>query len=269
MNFDIIFSDIDGTLVDDNHLPMPKTAEKIRELVKNGVPFIPVSARPPMGVKRVLDLLQIASPMICFCGGVIVGGDGKALRDSGIPMDTAIKIKAFFDEKFPDVCVCSYLYDRWLCDDASHYWVKYEIDVTAMTPEEMRLCELSKTEKCIHKFLCMGDPDEIDAAEKELRAIFDDSAAIYRSKKEYIEITPKGVSKSGAMRELCKIYSTDVKRALAFGDNFNDADMLECAGFSVAMGNAPDEIKALCSAVTDDNNSEGIYNALIKYMGES
>lgn len=266
MKFDIVFSDIDGTLVDDNHLPMPKTVRKIKELTQSGIPFILVSARPPMGVKRVLDMLGISSPMICFCGGVITDGKGGILADHGIPMDTAMKIKGYFERKFPDVCVCSYLYDRWFCDDASHYWVNYEIGVTGMTPEEIRLNDLAKTEDRVHKLLCMGDPGQMDTAQKELTALYSSDAAIYRSKREYIEVTPKGVSKSGAIRELCKIYSTDASRVLAFGDNFNDLDMLEYAGFSVAMGNAPDEIKAVCSAVTADNNSEGIFLALEKYL---
>ncbi len=146
--YDIVFSDIDGTLVNDEHLVTPKTAEKICELTNNGVPFILVSARPPMGVKHAQDMLGIDSPMICFCGGVIVNTDSSIIKDDGIPMDTAVKIKRFFDENYPDMCVCSYLYDRWLCDDKEHFWVKYETGVTAMQPEEKSLYELK--EPCIH-----------------------------------------------------------------------------------------------------------------------
>ena len=266
MNYDIIFSDIDGTLVDDRHNPMPKTAKKIKQITEEGIPFILVSARPPRGVKRVLDMIGFSWPMICFCGGVITDKDGNIVFDEGIPIDTAIGIKDYFDTKFPEVCVCSYLYDRWLCDDKTHYWVNYEIGVTAMTPEELSLRELKKSENKVHKLLCMGDPEQMDKAEAELRELFDGKAAIYRSKKEYIEVTPAGVSKSRAMKVLCENYNTDISRAMAFGDNFNDLDMLECAGMVVAMGNSPDEIKAVCKYVTDDNNSEGIYNALVKLM---
>lgn len=45
---------------------------------------------------------------------------------------------------------------------------------------------------------------------------------------------------------------------IAFGDNFNDLDMLEYAGLSVAMGNAPDEIKQIAKEVTATNNEDGI-----------
>ncbi len=113
----------------------------------------------------------------------------------------------------------------------------------------------------------MGDPTSAGRAEKDLRDIFDGDAAIYRSKREYIEITPKGVSKSAAMRELCRIYGTSAERTLAFGDNYNDLDMLKAAGLSVAMGNAPEEIKAACGMTTGDNNSDGIYSALTKIFG--
>lgn len=45
---------------------------------------------------------------------------------------------------------------------------------------------------------------------------------------------------------------------IAFGDNFNDLDMLEYAGLSVAMGNAPDEIKQIAKEVTATNNEDRI-----------
>ena len=50
----------------------------------------------------------------------------------------------------------------------------------------------------------------------------------------------------------------DAQDVIAFGDNFNDLDMLQYAGLSIAMGNAPDEIKRAAKEVTASNNEDGI-----------
>lgn len=53
---------------------------------------------------------------------------------------------------------------------------------------------------------------------------------------------------------------------MTIGDNFNDCAMLEYAGFSVAMGDAPEEVKAITSAVTDDVENDGVAKAIAKYI---
>jgi hydroxymethylpyrimidine pyrophosphatase-like HAD family hydrolase len=52
---------------------------------------------------------------------------------------------------------------------------------------------------------------------------------------------------------------------LAVGDAGNDIPMLKSAGFSVAMGNASDEVKSLCNAVTKNNNNDGIKYLIDNY----
>ena len=49
-----------------------------------------------------------------------------------------------------------------------------------------------------------------------------------------------------------------MEECVAFGDNFNDLDMLESVGLGVAMGNAPDEIKHAANRVTASHNDDGI-----------
>ena len=53
---------------------------------------------------------------------------------------------------------------------------------------------------------------------------------------------------------------------MAFGDNFNDIDMIRYAGLGVAMGNAADEVKQAADIVTDINDNEGERQILDKYF---
>lgn len=64
-----------------------------------------------------------------------------------------------------------------------------------------------------------------------------------------IDIVPKGVSKAGGLRKLCKIYSVHESDVIVVGDNYNDVDMLK-AFTSYAMENGVFEIKKFANFIT-------------------
>ena len=80
-----------------------------------------------------------------------------------------------------------------------------------------------------------------------------------------LEIMPDKVSKASGLSLLAKCLGIPMKHVMAIGDGNNDRDMLKAAGFSVAMGNAWDDLKASCDAVTDDNDHNGAGKAIRKY----
>ena len=87
---------------------------------------------------------------------------------------------------------------------------------------------------------------------------------VVRSSKFLLEIMDKSVSKATGIKVLLKHYGFTLDEAVAFGDNYNDAEMLKLIPQSVAMANAPDAVKKLAAAVTDSNEHSGIYTYLVK-----
>lgn len=77
-----------------------------------------------------------------------------------------------------------------------------------------------------------------------------------------LEFMPLGVDKGSGLQHLCQHLGLDQSQVMAIGDGGNDAGMLRYAGLSVAMGNAPDEVKALADWVTRDNDHDGVAAAL-------
>lgn len=63
------------------------------------------------------------------------------------------------------------------------------------------------------------------------------------------------------IEQMVKSEGGNPEDIIVFGDGLNDMKMFEKAPYSVAMGNSIDELKAIASYVTDDSNSDGIYNA--------
>ncbi len=83
----------------------------------------------------------------------------------------------------------------------------------------------------------------------------------------YLEATQAGVNKGTAVQYLVeKILGFTAEEIMTIGDNFNDYAMLKYAGFSVAMNDAPEEIKAITSVVTGDVENDGVAEAIAKYI---
>ena len=80
------------------------------------------------------------------------------------------------------------------------------------------------------------------------------------------EISPPDATKALGLEALCRYLGIPVERVMAVGDGANDVDLMRAAGFSVAMGNAVEEVRALADAVTDDNDHEGAGKAVLRYM---
>lgn len=110
-----------------------------------------------------------------------------------------------------------------------------------MIPQEVSF-EDEEVYKEVHKVLCMGDKEDIAALEQQLVKEFP-QIRIYRSKDTYLEIMSMKASKSDAIHMLKDHFHVKQEEIMAFGDNFNDIDMIRYAGLGVAMGNAADEVK--------------------------
>ena len=79
--------------------------------------------------------------------------------------------------------------------------------------------------------------------------------------KESGEITSYHINKAIGMDAVIKYFNADIKDTIAIGDGFNDIPMFEKAYLSIAMGNAPQEIKDKANMITTSLDDDGIYHA--------
>ena len=82
----------------------------------------------------------------------------------------------------------------------------------------------------------------------------------------YTEITNRNVNKWNAIEYLLKELNIDKKDVMAIGDNINDKEMIVEAGLGIVMGNSNPKMKEIGDVVVSDNNSEGVYEAIKKYI---
>lgn len=79
------------------------------------------------------------------------------------------------------------------------------------------------------------------------------------------ELTVPNIHKANAIEILINHLGINQKNTYAFGDGLNDIEMLEFCHVGIAMGNAKQGLKEVADEITDDDNKDGIYNAMKKH----
>ena len=84
------------------------------------------------------------------------------------------------------------------------------------------------------------------------------------SKPHYLECLNKEVNKGLAIKELLKKYGISPEETMAFGDQWNDLEMLKFVKYGYLMGNAAEELKEKFSddRITLSNDEDGIYEVI-------
>ncbi|MCM2534493.1 Cof-type HAD-IIB family hydrolase [Neobacillus pocheonensis] len=270
VNIKVIFSDIDGTLLNSNHQITNCTKEAVNKVVQKEIEFILISARMPSGIKAIYNDLKIQSPLICYNGALILNnpeviGNNKILYSATISKIDANKIYEITKEKFPNVSFNLFSYDQWLVENKEDKWTKQESDIIQVQPMVVNVKKHIAQDEAVHKILCMGEPRLIS----ELKSELNDSllnVCCYRSKDTYLEITSNDASKVLGIKALEAYFAVKPGEVMAIGDNFNDMAMIEYASIGVAMGNAPQQVKDASDFVTKSNDQDGMKLALETFI---
>lgn len=264
--YKIVFSDIDGTLLNSGHRVSPATRESVLKLRERGVNFVPVSARGPAGIYPILKKNNFVCPLIAYSGALILDEKGEVLFESAMDAESAGEIIDFIEaEKFP-LAWGAYSLDDWIVRNRADPRIRLEESIVETLSREGDPRAVAGGK--IHKILCICDQGKAGEIERGLRAKFPGINAV-RSSDAMLEIMNPGVNKAKAAKILCDRLGVDPADAIAFGDNYNDLEMLGAVGLGVVMGNAPEAIKRRFSFVTAGNDGDGVALALAKiFPGE-
>lgn len=261
----IVFSDIDGTLLNDEHVVLQSTKDAISKLRSQDIPFVIVSARSPSGIYPILEANDFNCHIISYSGGLILDEHRNILYSVGMTVNIAKDVVRFIESEKLDVTWNIYSYDRWIVKDKTDIRVINEENIVNAQAEEGGYESLD-CRTAVHKILCMCNPDKILEIERSLKLQFP-NLSIVKSSNILLEIMESGVGKGKAVQKLCQILNQDLSETIAFGDNYNDEDMLDIVGQAFIMGNAPDDLKQKYN-ITFDNNSDGIYYGLIPILND-
>ena len=149
-------------------------------------------------------------------------------------------------------------------------YVNDELLIESLTPQAELYSRISQVEprkvKSLYeaaaseptKIVAIGEPEAIDHWTPLLKERFGDRLYVTKSISRFVEIANPQISKSKALSHLCERLGIKREEVIAFGDGMNDFDMIEWAGCGVAMGNAPDALKAVADRVTTHVREDGV-----------
>lgn len=254
------FIDIDGTLKPRGKKEISKKVlESLAYARSNGCKIFINTARSYANVPSYLKELEDIDGICCGCGTAIVS-HGKPIYTRFIPEDHLdLMLELFFkEEEMHGLCFEGYEH-MYLLGDFSVGGPKKHIT----SKDDFKT--VFKGAK-IQKFATPANaPFPSEALISELRKVFD--LYEYRYPPYYIEGVPIGYGKGYAIKLTEETLGLDHTMTVAIGDSANDLSMLTYAPTSVAMGNAPDDIKKIATFVTETDENDGVADAIYKLLG--
>jgi len=268
----LICSDIDGTLLDKNR-ELSKRTKDVLIKAKDDHPIVFISSRMPAAMRHLQAEVHITDhPLIAYNGGLIIDQNNESNQVLlSIDISTHITQSILEFTTATDIHISLYHDDEWFVPSMD-YWAKREQNNTKVDPTVGNLHEIcdrwESENKGAHKIMCMGPAEEIKQLYNTLVEKYDDTLHIYRSKDTYLEIANKKISKLSALAFLLneKYQNINLENVIAFGDNYNDQEMIAGVGYGVAVDNAREEVKAVADQITADHKEDGVAIILEKII---
>ena len=252
----IIFSDVDGTLLNTNHEMTERTKNAILAAGERDIPFVIVSARSPSGIFSIMKEYGFNCPIAAYSGALIMDKDKNILCHKGMEKPIAAQVIDCIESLGLDTAWNIFSVDEWVVKDKNDPRVLLEESVVKTYAKEGDIN--SVTDNLVNKIMCMCRPDEIGRAENMIKAAFP-QLSVMRSSDIMIEVMEKGVTKAAAVEKLCEIWGVPIENTVAFGDNYNDVEMLKAAGKGFLMENAPSELKEKILLHAQSCDDDGVY----------
>jgi Cof subfamily protein (haloacid dehalogenase superfamily) len=214
-------------------------------------------------VRPYLEEAELDDPVVCYQGAVMADpGTGEFLRHLPVPLAQA-------REAMDAVTAAGFHLNCYL-DDLLY--------VAEVTPEARRYADFQHLE--IHavgdlrawldrdptKLVAVGDPSALDELEAELKPRFAGRLYISKSLPYFLEFAHPDVDKGSGLAFVAERLGFDPEETVACGDGENDRELLEWAGFRVAVANAHDDVLALADLVVPSVEEEGVAVLLEAYL---
>jgi Cof subfamily protein (haloacid dehalogenase superfamily) len=241
----------------------PRTRAAIVATRALGVHVIVVTGRMFRSVLPYLEQAGLDDPVICYQGAVVADPTtGEFLRHVPIPLPDALAaVDAIVAAGFHlNAYVHDRLYVAEITPEARAYADFQHIEIHVVGPLREWLREDPT------KLVAVGDPDALDGLEAELKPRFRGRLFISKSLPYFLEFAHPDVSKGAGLAFVANRLEFTAAQTVACGDGENDRELLDWAGFGVAVANAADDILRRADLVVPPVTEEGVASLLEAYV---
>ena len=242
-------------MIADDLVIRPRTQAAIDAARAAGIRVLIATGRMFRSVRPYALAAGSADPVICYQGAAVVWPlTGEFLRHELIPLELAREaIAAVEDEGFQlNVYVDDELYVASVTPEAERYARFQKLDIQAVGPI-LDWLEASPT-----KLVVIGETGELDALEERLKARFEERLFIAKSLPIFLELARKGVTKGSGLAFAAEYLGFSLERTVAFGDGENDVELLEAAGYGIAVAGSHPRLLAVADWLCPRAEEEGV-----------
>lgn len=260
--YKLVISDLDGTLLNKEHELSMYTKNTIKKLVNKGIKFFIATGRhhvDTLEIKKKLGLKE--AYLITSNGARVYDYEEKLLISHNHKADIAREILNLPLEKGVHLNV--YSDNRWLIfqdNERINEW----IEKTTFRFNKIKKEELKYEE--ILKWYYLGNHELLLDVKEKLESKWGNEIECLFSLPDCLEIMPKGISKAKAIEEIIQKEGISQEETIAFGDGFNDYEMLKFVKKGLVMGNAQEKLKESLKdlEVIENNCQDGVAKYLSK-----
>lgn len=255
----LVVSDVDGTLLTKDKVLTEAAKAAVHQLHEAGIGFTITSSRPTIGMRFLIEPLQIKLPIGPYNGSSIVDPQLKPVEQHLIPAPAVQRCLEVLNEFGVDIWL--FTNEQWLIRNGNGEYVAHEQHtiradptiVADFTPYLSAACKIVGSSP---------DPALLQRCESAVQKALGAEANAVRSQSYYLDITPPGCDKGTFVQAIAKRLGVATDAIATIGDMQNDLAMFRQSGLSFAMGNATDDVKKFATHITTSNENEGFAGAM-------
>ena len=228
--------------------------------------MIVVTGRMFRSVRPYLTEAGLDEPVVCYQGAVVAEpASGRFLRHEPIPLELAREtIRVLQEDGFHVNCyVDDELYVAEVNREAERYAGFQSIPLHPVGDLAAWLSEPPT------KLVTIEDPEVLDGLSARMKDRFEGRLYIAKSLPYFLEFASPDVTKGAGLAFLAEHLGFPPERTVAFGDGENDLELLQWAGFGVAVANAHPRVLAAADWVCPSAEVEGVAEVIEALLGGS
>jgi Cof subfamily protein (haloacid dehalogenase superfamily) len=267
MKYKLLVVDIDGTIIGKGGQVSAEDREALAKVRQKGIGVSLSTGRAAPSCRPIIERLGLDGYHI-FCDGALVSSFNEEIYAR--PIDRGVVRKGIEFAHQHDVYLELYSVSRFFVE-RENWATKIHREFFNLEPTVVDFSGLWERERIIKWGLVTASPEEAVKVES-FRRHFERSLHFSPARSpayphvEFFNVVDLGVSKGKELAALTSHLGIALSEVMAIGDGTNDIPLLSSAGLAVAMGNAPDEVKAVAHHITLDIDHSGLAAAVKKFL---
>lgn len=246
----LIVTDLDGTLLKNDKSISQYTINTIQKVCEEGHKFVIATARPYRATNKIREILQVDAGI--YHNGALIYMDDKKI--DSFQINNPKEVVDHLLEVYPECKIA--------IESNDILYANFNVEVLWANTDYILTKDFMETrdKKADKIIIVVSSLEDMKKYENQIPK----ELYIQLSENKIGMIMRRDATKRNGVYFLAKKYKIDISNVIAFGDDYNDIDMLKCSGQGICVANAIDEVKSIADLICESNENDGVAKWLEK-----